>query len=61
MDMVAAAFLNNDNPRQSHQYKHYILVGSMIVAESYQGWMGEEEEEEDEQFPLPDSLCHAEV
>ena len=56
MDMVAAAFLNNDNPRQSHQYKHYILVGSMIVAESYQGWMGEEE-----QFPLPDSLCHAEV
>ena len=60
MDMVAAAFLNNDNPRQSHQYKHYILVGSMIVAESYRGWMGEEEEEE-EQFPLPDSLCHAEV
>ena len=48
MDM-AAAFLNKDNPRQFHQYKHYNLVG-MIVAELYRGWMGEEEE--DEQFTI---------
>ena len=33
MDM-AAAFLNKDNPGQSHQYKHYILVG-MIVLQNY--------------------------
>ena len=50
MDM-AAAFLNKDNPRQSHQYKHYILVG-MIVAELYRGWMGEEEEDDDEQLTI---------
>ena len=36
---MAAAFLNKDNPGQSHQYKHYILVG-MIVAELYLGWRG---------------------
>ena len=51
MDM-AAAFLNKDNPRQSRQYKHYILVGIMIVAELYRGWMGEEEEDDDEQLTI---------